>query len=62
MVKSGSFNNLPIAIGFGGLDEASRAETGSSDLDPNRIELRLSKGDSCAAPLISDIRGLGARI
>ena len=56
MVKSGNFDNLPVAVGFGDLGEGMVADQSGGLYRANRIELRLSKGAACEQPITSDIR------
>lgn len=56
MVKSGNFDNLPVAVGFGDLGEGMVADQSGGLYRANRIELRLSKGAACELPITSDIR------
>lgn len=56
MVKSGNFDNLPVAVGFGDLGEGMVADQSGGLYRANLIELRLSKGAACEQPITSDIR------
>lgn len=56
MVKTGNFDNLPVAVGFGDLGEGMVADQSGGLYRANRIELRLSKGAACEQPITSDIR------
>ncbi len=55
MVKSGNFDNLPVAVGFGDLGGDIAADSSSSLYRANRIELRLSKGIACEQPVTNGI-------
>lgn len=47
MIKTGNFDNIPVAIGFGELGENHVTGEAAEGAGPNRIELLLRKGRDC---------------